>query len=142
MSDVISEAYVRMLNPIQSLNEDTLMEDRIDWLKQNTKSINIDHDMMAVHIEPHAIINFMANHVDPTRNKVHTQHLIRMYNNGAFRQEDAPRVKEPFQILRNINLNCLLNNVIWVDIIASQVFKMLLNHTLVQVLLKKNLASY
>ena len=93
--DLFAKAYLSMLNEsMEYLSEDMLMEDRIDYLKQNTKPINSSHDRFAVHRNTHDIIDFLANNADPSRNKVYTQHLIKMYHNGAFRQEDAPRVME------------------------------------------------
>lgn len=93
--DSFAKAYLSMVQEsMEYLSEDMLMEDRIDYLKQNTKPINSSHDPYAVHRNNNDIIDFLANNADPSRNKVYTQHLIKMYHNGAFRQEDAPRVKE------------------------------------------------
>lgn len=93
--DQFAQAYLSMITEqTQILSEEMLMEDRIDWLKSNVKSINSSHDTFALHRDPHAIIDFLATNADPSKKKVHTQHLIRMYNAGKFRQEDAPRVHD------------------------------------------------
>lgn len=91
----IQKAYLEMLSEqFTYLSEDMLMEDRIDWLKQNTASVNTNHDQFALHKDPHSIIDFIASNMDPNPKKLNTQHLLRMYNAGAFRQEDAGRVRE------------------------------------------------
>ena len=93
--DTFAQAYISMLTEqTHILSEEMLMEDRIDWLKSNVKSINSSHDTFALHRDPNAIIDFLATNADPSKKKVHTQHLIRLYNAGKFRQEDAPRVKD------------------------------------------------
>jgi hypothetical protein len=93
--DQFAQAYLSMLTEsTQLLSEEMLMEDRIDYLKKNTKVINSSHDTFAAHRDTSDIIDFLANHADPSKKKVYTQHLIKMYHNGAFRQEDAPRVHD------------------------------------------------
>lgn len=93
--DTFAKAYISMVTEsFEILSEEMLMEDRIDYLKKNVKSINSHHDTFAAHRSPEDIIDFLADKADPSKKKVHTQHLIRMYNGGAFRQEDAPRVRD------------------------------------------------
>lgn len=95
MYDNFAKAYMSMLTEqTEYLSEDMLMENRIDWLKNNVKPINTSHDSFAAHRDTPAIIDFLADKADPSKKKVHTQHLIKMYHNGAFRQEDAPRVRD------------------------------------------------
>ncbi len=93
--DKFAQAYLSMLQEsTQYLSEEMLMEDRIDYLKKNTKVINSSHDTFAAHRSPEDIIDFLSTHADPSKKKIYTQHLIKMYHNGAFRQEDAPRVHD------------------------------------------------
>jgi hypothetical protein len=93
--DAFAKAYLQMVTEqVRYLSEDILMEDRIDWLKNNVKSINSSHDTFAAHRDPAAIVDFMADQADPSKKKIYTQHLLRMYHAGAFRQEDAPRVHD------------------------------------------------
>lgn len=93
--DSYAQSYLNMLRSNQEvLSEELLMEDRIDYLKKNVKSINSSHDTFALHRETPAIIDFLASEADPSKKKIHTQHLVKMYNAGSFRQEDAPRVHD------------------------------------------------
>ena len=93
--DQFAQAYLSMLQEsTQILSEEMLMEDRIDYLKKNTKPINSSHDTFATHRDTNSIIDFLSNNADPSKKKVYTQHLIKMYHSGAFRQEDAPRVHD------------------------------------------------
>lgn len=93
--DNFAKAYLKMLREsTEYLSEDILMEDRIEYLKQNTKPINTSHDTFAIHRNNNDIIDFLANNADPSKKKIYTQHLIKMYHGGAFRQEDAQRVKD------------------------------------------------
>ena len=97
--DQISEMYLQMHAAAnsQQLYEEVLMEDRIDYLKSKWPEINTSHDASAVHRKAGDVIDFMAGAIDPTKNKSYTQWLTHRYNSGAFRQEDAPRVKETLQ---------------------------------------------
>lgn len=93
--DSYAQSYLAMLRANQEvLSEELLMEDRIDHLKKNIKTINSSHDSFALHRDTPAIIDFLASEADPSKKKIHTQHLVKMYNAGSFRQEDAPRVKD------------------------------------------------
>lgn len=94
--DKIAESYRRIVEETHSsaLYEEVLMEDRVDFLKSKWPEINSSHDVGAMHRNPRDIIDFMANHVDPSKNKQNTQWLVTRYNRGLFRQEDAPRVRE------------------------------------------------
>lgn len=82
-----SIAYIMM-------NESILLEDRLQYLKDNTKPLSTAHDTHATHKDTPAIIQHFADHGDPTKNKVHTQYLISLYKAGKIRQEDAPAIKE------------------------------------------------
>lgn len=73
-------------------NESLLLEDRMDYLKQNTKPLSTDHDTLAKHKDTPSIIQHLADHGDPTKNKSHTQYLIGLYRNKTIRQEDTPRI--------------------------------------------------
>ena len=94
--DAIAKAYQSLHESAvsQELYEEILEENRIDFLKQKFPSVNTSHDPYALHKDPHAVIDFLANHVDPTKNKAHTQWLVNRYHRGAFRQEDAGRVRD------------------------------------------------
>lgn len=83
----ISIAYVM-------LNEDILLEDRLQYLKDNTKTLSTDHDDKAKHKTTADIVQHFADHGDPTKNKQHTQFAISMYRNKTLKQEDAPRLKD------------------------------------------------
>ncbi len=72
-----------------------LVENRIEFLKQRYASgINHAHDEHGIHTAPGDIIDHLATHADPTPNKQYTQWIASRYNQGNFRQEDAPRVAE------------------------------------------------
>lgn len=77
-----------------TLNEEMLAESRLDFLKEQNKTISTDHDTLATHHDAGAIIDHFAEHADPTKNKAHTQYIIGLYKNKSIRQEDAPRIKE------------------------------------------------
>lgn len=83
--DEIAISYV-MSNP------NLLMEDRIQFLKDNTKKLDTSHDTTAEHQETPDIIQHFADHGDPTKNKVHTQYLVGLYKNKQIRQEDTDRL--------------------------------------------------
>jgi hypothetical protein len=100
--DQIAQAYLsRFKKPEQQplteeyLAEDMLCESRLDWLKKNTKpTMDGDKDVTFAH-DPHGpaktipdLVDHIAQHGDPTPNKVHTQWLTNIYKKGAFKQED------------------------------------------------------
>lgn len=76
------------------MNESILLEDRLDFLKQNTKKLSTDHDTTAEHKETPDIIQHFADNGDPTKNKLYTQYAVNLYRNKSIRQEDAPRLKD------------------------------------------------
>lgn len=94
--DEIAKAYKALYesSASQQLYEEILEEGRIDFLKQKFPNVNTSHDPYALHKDPHAVIDFLANNVDPSKNKVHTQWLVNQYHRGGFRQEDAGRVRD------------------------------------------------
>ena len=72
-----------------------LLEDRIDFLKQNLEGkLNTEHDPYGVHKTTSDIVDHFATHADPTKNKAHTQWILKQYQQGKIRQEDHPRIKE------------------------------------------------
>jgi hypothetical protein len=87
LSESFKETYV-------TLSEEMLVESRIDFLKEQNKTISTDHDTLATHHDAGAIIDHFAEHADPTKNKAHTQYIIGLYKNKSIRQEDAPSIKE------------------------------------------------
>ena len=68
-----------------------LMEDRVQWLKDNVPEVKSDHDALAAHRDKDAIIDHWAS-ADPHPKKAYTQWAVNRYSKGDFRQEDAPRV--------------------------------------------------
>ena len=76
------------------MNESILLEDRIQYLKDNSKPLSTDHDTLASHKDTPSIIQHFADNGDPTKNKKYTQYLVGLYRNGKIRQEDAPALKE------------------------------------------------
>jgi hypothetical protein len=76
------------------MNESILLEDRLEYLKQNTKTLSTDHDTLAKHKDTPSIVQHLADNADPTKNKAHTQYAVGLYRNKALKQEDAPRLKE------------------------------------------------
>ena len=75
------------------IQENLLLEDRLAYLKDNTKTLSTDHDTTGVHKTTADIVQHLADHADPSANKVHTQYAVGLYRNKAIRQEDAPRLK-------------------------------------------------
>lgn len=70
-----------------------LLEDRISFLKIKHPEINSSHDILAKHRSASDIIDHLSSQHDPTKGK-YTDHLVRWYKGGHFRQEDAPRMRE------------------------------------------------
>lgn len=85
-SSEIAIAYVM-------LNEDILVEDRIQYLKDNTKTLDTSHDTTGEHKDTADIVQHFADHGDPSKNKSNTQYAVALYRNKVIRQEDAPRLK-------------------------------------------------
>jgi len=93
--DQIAEAYMRMYSLDKDYqSEDILMEDRIDYLKQNIGVLDTSHDSSAFHHDTGSIIDHFANNADPSINKVHTQYILNLYKKKAIRQEDAPHIHQ------------------------------------------------
>lgn len=76
------------------LNESILLEDRIQYLKDNIKGLDTSHDQNAQHKTTNDIVDHFATHADPSKNKQHTQFILGLYKNKSIRQEDAPRIRE------------------------------------------------
>jgi hypothetical protein len=70
-----------------------LIEDRVQWLKDNAGPIDTSHDTFAKHKDTPSIIDHFAQ-ADPSKKKVHTQWILNQYKKGNIRQEDSGRVKE------------------------------------------------
>jgi hypothetical protein len=75
------------------LNEDIMLEDRLSFLKSNTKTLDTSHDTTGNLKDTPEIVQHFADQGDPTKNKAHTQYAVSLYRNKAIRQEDAPRLK-------------------------------------------------
>ena len=77
------------------LEQIQLLEDRIDFLKQQfAGKLDASHDPYGVHKDHENIVDHFATNADPTKNKAHTQWILRQYQRGKIRQEDHPRIKE------------------------------------------------
>lgn len=85
--DSLAEAYILM-------QEELLIESRINWLKTNTKEISTEHDPQADYQGKDDIIDHLAEHGDPTKKKVYTAWLTKRYHAGDFKQEDAYKVAD------------------------------------------------
>lgn len=72
--------------------ESTLLEDRIDFLKDKNQEIDTSHDALAQHRASGDIIDHLATHADPTKKKTYTQWILGQYKAKNIRQEDAGRV--------------------------------------------------
>lgn len=88
--DAIAQAYQNML----AEQFEMLTENRVQWLKDNTKEVDTSHDPHGEHKTKDAIIDHFATHADPTKKNVHTQYIMGLYNNKKIRQEDAGRVHD------------------------------------------------
>jgi hypothetical protein len=75
------------------INEDVLLENRIEFLKQQNPTIDTTHDTLAKHKDAGAIIDHFAKKADPTPTKAHTQWIVNQYKKQTIRQEDAPQIK-------------------------------------------------
>lgn len=73
---------------------DILLESRLEYLKQNTKTLSTDHDTTGKLKDTGDIVQHFADHGDPTTNKAHTQYAVGLYRNKTIKQEDAGRLKE------------------------------------------------
>lgn len=94
MYDKFAQAYMKMLVPVEQLNEEVLMEDKIDFLKSKYPEINTSHDNYGIHRKSADVIDYLAQHADPTRTKTYLHWIVKNYHNGGFQQEDAPRVRD------------------------------------------------
>jgi hypothetical protein len=89
--DSISKAYLNMLVE-EYLSEEMLMEDRLDRIKTDNKFLDTSHDPYAIHRDPESIIDHLAEHGDPSTNKIHTQYLVGLYKRKAIRQDDVQKI--------------------------------------------------
>lgn len=95
--DPISAAFVRMGQPkglkeenIEFLGEEALMEDRIDFLKnQYRDKLSTKHDPDAEHTNSDDIINHLSEGGDPTKKKIYSQWLVNQYRNSSLTPEEA-----------------------------------------------------
>ena len=77
------------------IEQQLILEDRLDKIKETFKNkINTDHDDYAEHKDSDKIVDHFASYADPTHNKQYTQWIVNRYNQGNFRQEDHPRIRE------------------------------------------------
>jgi len=72
--------------------ESTLLEGRIDFLKDKNQEIDTSHDALAQHRASGDIIDHLATHADPTKKKTYTQWILGQYKAKNIRQEDVGRV--------------------------------------------------
>lgn len=86
------------------INEDFLLENRIEFLKQQNPTLDTTHDTLAKHKDSGAIIDHFAKKADPTPTKAHTQWIVNQYKKQSIRQEDAPQIKSTlndFETVKN-----------------------------------------
>lgn len=86
------------------VNEEVLLENRIEFLKQQNPSIDTSHDTLAKHKDAGDIIDHFAKKADPTPTKAHTQWIVNQYKKQSIRQEDAPHIKSTlndFETVKN-----------------------------------------
>lgn len=69
-----------------------LLEDRVDFVKKQNPHIDSTHDHFATARKGPDIVQYFADHADPTPKKHYTQWIINRYKTRDFRQEDAERV--------------------------------------------------
>lgn len=85
----------KLIQLSHALEEQYLLEDRMDYLKTNLKDkISFDHDPNGKHRDSDSLIDHVADKVDPTPQKLHTQWVVNQYRKGGIAQEDFPRVKK------------------------------------------------
>jgi hypothetical protein len=116
--------------PVAQLSEavQLLVEDRLDFIKQNLgPKIKFDHDHNAKITDPSALIDHIAQKVDPTPSKAHTQWVSTQYAKGHIAQEDFPRVKKALKGFELVKKN-LVNK----DINAFKTIADLEDHVAVQ----------
>ena len=75
------------------INEDFLLENRVQFLKDQNPTIDTSHDTLAKHKDAGDIVDHFAKKADPTPNKAHTQWIVNQYKKKSIRQEDAPQIK-------------------------------------------------
>jgi hypothetical protein len=97
VSKLINEAYKisRLLQLDESLLTEAelqlVVENRVEFLKKNNPTLDTSHDPHGQHKDANNIIDHLATHADPTKNKSHTQWLVGQYKKKNIRQEDAGR---------------------------------------------------
>lgn len=85
--DSLAESYLVM-------QEQMLIESRIDWVKTNMKEISTDHDPQAIVKDKAGIVDHIADNADPSKKKLYTHWLTKRYHAGDFKQEDAYKVAD------------------------------------------------
>ena len=66
-----------------------LIENRIEFIKNAVKDkISTEHDPASVKLNSDKIVDHIANKIDPTSNKSHTQWLVNRYKSGDFQLGD------------------------------------------------------
>ena len=100
LNQIITEQYrfvTLSQKPVETLTEaevQFLNEQRIAHLKAANPTIDTSHDTNAKLKDAGDIIDHFAEHGDPSKNKQHTQKIMKWYKDKTIRQEDAPRVKQ------------------------------------------------
>lgn len=80
----------------ENATPDLLLENRIEFLKNQHKEIDTSHDPNGVHKDAGAIIDHFAA-ADPTEKKAYTQWIVNQYRKKNIRQEDFERVRDVVQ---------------------------------------------
>lgn len=99
LEDINTKSYKQFITETVAI----LLESKIDFLKNkyggdNTNKINTSHDHFAEHRTGNAVVDYFATHGDPTTNKTYLSHIMQLYHNGDFRQEDHPRIQSAYSI--------------------------------------------
>ena len=90
-----------------------LVENRIEFIKNaNRDKISTEHDPESANLTSDKIVDHIANKIDPTARKEHTQWLVNRYKNGEFKLSDSKDLKKTMSrfeeskgYLENKNLN-------------------------------------
>lgn len=95
VTEMIRTLPKSLVESATALYESMLLEDRIDFLKEKNPTIDMSHETnMSRQIPASALIDHLASHADPTKNKQHTQWILGQYKKKNIRVEDAPRIKD------------------------------------------------
>lgn len=76
---------------VEILSEDILMEDRIDFLKNQYRGkLSTTHDPFATHVDHDAIVDHFAG-TDPTKKKIYTQWILNQYQRSSMSPDELTK---------------------------------------------------